>query len=73
MIRLRSIVKVYRAGDVLVPALQGIDLDIERGEFLAIVGAIRVGQVDAHAHPGLPRQANARHVRAGGPRRAPDE
>jgi putative ABC transport system ATP-binding protein len=38
VIRLRGIVKVYRAGDVLVPALQGIDLDIERGEFLAIVG-----------------------------------
>ena len=38
MIRLRGIIKVYRAGDVLVPALQGIDLDIERGEFLAIVG-----------------------------------
>ena len=38
MIRLRGITKVYRAGDVLVPALQGIDLNIERGEFLAIVG-----------------------------------
>lgn len=38
MIRLRGIAKVYRAGDVLVPALRGIDLDIERGEFLAIVG-----------------------------------
>jgi putative ABC transport system ATP-binding protein len=38
MIRLRHITKVYRAGDVLVPALRGIDLDIERGEFLAIVG-----------------------------------
>ena len=39
MIRLRDITKVYRAGDVLVPALRGIDLEIERGEFLAIVGA----------------------------------
>jgi putative ABC transport system ATP-binding protein len=38
MIRLRGITKVYRAGDVLVAALQGIDLDIERGEFLAITG-----------------------------------
>ncbi len=38
MIRLRGITKVYRAGDVLVPALRGIDLHIERGEFLAIMG-----------------------------------
>jgi putative ABC transport system ATP-binding protein len=38
VIRLRGITKVYRAGDVLVAALQGIDLDIERGEFLAIIG-----------------------------------
>jgi putative ABC transport system ATP-binding protein len=38
MIHLQNIVKVYRAGDVPVPALRGIDLDIQRGEFLAIVG-----------------------------------
>ena len=38
MIHLRGITKVYRAGDVPVPALRGIDLDIERGEFAAIVG-----------------------------------
>jgi putative ABC transport system ATP-binding protein len=44
VIRLRGIAKVYRAGDVLVPALQGIDLDIERGEFLAIVGASGSGK-----------------------------
>jgi putative ABC transport system ATP-binding protein len=38
MIRLQGIVKVYRAGDVPVPALRGIDLEIERGEFLSIIG-----------------------------------
>jgi len=38
MIRLQGITKVYRAGDVPVPALRGIDLEIQRGEFLAIIG-----------------------------------
>ena len=38
MIHLQSITKVYRAGDVPVPALRGIDLEIQRGEFLSIVG-----------------------------------
>lgn len=44
MIRLRGIRKIYLAGDVPVAALQGIDLDIERGEFLAIVGASGSGK-----------------------------
>jgi putative ABC transport system ATP-binding protein len=38
MIRLKGITKVYRAGDVLVPALRGIDLQIRQGEFVAIMG-----------------------------------
>ena len=38
MIRLSAITKVYRAGDVPVPALRGIDIDIEDGQFLAIMG-----------------------------------
>ena len=38
MIHLRGIKKVYRAGDVPVPALRGVDLDIGRGELVAIVG-----------------------------------
>jgi putative ABC transport system ATP-binding protein len=38
MVKLTEITKVYRAGDVPVPALRGINLEIGEGEFLAIMG-----------------------------------
>jgi len=38
LIRLRDLTKVYRMGDQEVRALDGVDLDIERGEFVAIMG-----------------------------------
>ncbi len=44
MVELRGIYKIYRAGDVPVPALRGVDLNIQRGEFLAIVGASGSGK-----------------------------
>lgn len=38
VIELRNVWKRYRMGEVDVPALRGIDLEIERGEFVAITG-----------------------------------
>lgn len=38
MIRLSAITKVYRAGDVPVVALRGIDIEIQEGDFVAIMG-----------------------------------
>ncbi|TMF61624.1 MAG: ABC transporter ATP-binding protein [Chloroflexi bacterium] len=38
MITLEGITKVYRAGEVEVPALKGISLHIPEGEFIAIMG-----------------------------------
>jgi putative ABC transport system ATP-binding protein len=38
MVKLTEITKVYLAGDVPVPALRGINLEIREGEFLAIMG-----------------------------------
>jgi len=38
IIRVRALEKIYHTGDVDVPALRGVDLDVGRGEFLAVVG-----------------------------------
>ena len=38
MIEVREVTKVYRAGDVDVHALRGVNLSVGRGEFLAVVG-----------------------------------
>jgi putative ABC transport system ATP-binding protein len=38
IIQVRGLHKIYRVGDVDVPALQGVDLEVARGEFLSIMG-----------------------------------
>ena len=44
MIELENITKVYQMGKVEVPALQGITLNIERGEMIAIIGTSGSGK-----------------------------
>jgi putative ABC transport system ATP-binding protein len=44
VIRLEDVRKSYALGDVTVYALRGIDLTIERGEFVAVVGASGSGK-----------------------------
>jgi putative ABC transport system ATP-binding protein len=38
IIRVRGLQKTYQSGDVPVHALRGVDLDVKRGEFLAVIG-----------------------------------
>ncbi len=38
IIEVRDLHKVYHVGEVDVPALRGVDLEVARGEFLAVVG-----------------------------------
>ena len=38
IIQVENITKVYRIGKVDVPALRGISFEVERGEFVSIVG-----------------------------------
>lgn len=38
LIEVRDLARYYQVGEVIVPALQGVSLDIEAGEFVAVMG-----------------------------------
>lgn len=44
LIRVENLHKVYRMGDVEVPALRGVNLSIDRSEFVAVMGASGSGK-----------------------------
>ena len=59
LIQLDEITKTYDSGENAVQALRGVDVAIEKGEFVVDHRPLRLRQVDAHAHPRLPRHADA--------------
>lgn len=44
IIQIHQLTKTYQVGDVAVHALRGVDLQVERGEFIAVVGASGSGK-----------------------------
>jgi ABC-type glutathione transport system ATPase component len=53
LIRVEHLVKTYYLGKAQVPALKGVDLTIQTGEFMAIRGASGSGKIirDARIKP----------------------
>ena len=47
IIKLEDVWKIYKMGEVEVPALRGINLEVRRGEFLAVMGASGSGKSTA--------------------------
>jgi putative ABC transport system ATP-binding protein len=44
LIEIRDLYKIYRVGSQEVPAVQGVDLDVAEGEFVAIMGSSGSGK-----------------------------
>ena len=44
LIELRNIKKIYQLGEIEVPALDGVNVNIERGDFVAIMGSSGSGK-----------------------------
>lgn len=44
IVQLKNLVKSYRLGQTIVPALRGVNLSLKRGEFTAVIGASGSGK-----------------------------
>ena len=67
IIQCRGVTKIYRQGAVDVPALRGVDLDIEAGDFATLSGPVRFGQDHAAQPDRRARPADRRRHHRRGP------
>ena len=62
LISLKSIYKIYNVGGEEVRALDGIDLDINENEYLAIMGPSGSGKSTLNEYGGLSRYPYLRDI-----------
>ena len=51
MLECHGLTKTYESADPPVQVLDGIDLEVRSGEFLVVMGGLRVREVDAAVQP----------------------
>ena len=56
----RQLAKMYETSGAKVLGLRGVDISVERGEFVAIMGAERVWEVDVAETPRRARSTDGR-------------
>ena len=44
LLHLENVWKIYQMGEIEVPALRGVSLDVKKGDFVAIIGASGSGK-----------------------------
>ena len=49
ILQCENVTKTYKMGQTTVTALDGVDLAVEKGEFVAVVGASGSGKSSSHA------------------------
>lgn len=68
LIRTRDLVKIYRMGESEIRALDRVSVDIDKGEFVAVMGPSGSGKSTLlHCLAGWSRSTGARSVSTGSP------